>query len=229
MVEVMKIMETSFKRSHACIATLSAPNPAAGHHWTTPLMETPGHSLYLHKVHFKFWIWRLCFWKKKSSSFSLLILVIFHSGILIRQMFSFVHSPLNNYFFIVSITYLFYIPVIQQIEDFSANDHCLSLALHEEYSSLLLTWACIAGLVPWSSVFRMRQGLPWRWDICEAGLDPVCSLETSWVPLTSAKLHPTHKCRIRNTCRLLCITRIGGILKGREIGQIQNLVFKVLL
>ena len=32
MVEVMKIMVTSFKRSHACTASLSAPDPAAGHH-----------------------------------------------------------------------------------------------------------------------------------------------------------------------------------------------------
>ena len=31
MVEVMRILVTSFKRSHACIATLSAPSPAAGH------------------------------------------------------------------------------------------------------------------------------------------------------------------------------------------------------
>ena len=31
MVEVVKIMATSFKRSHAGTATLSAPNPAAGH------------------------------------------------------------------------------------------------------------------------------------------------------------------------------------------------------
>ena len=44
MVEVMKIMVTSFKVSHACIATLSAPNPAAGHHPPTPPLETPGHS-----------------------------------------------------------------------------------------------------------------------------------------------------------------------------------------
>ena len=44
MVEVMKIMVTSFKRSHACTATFSAPNPAAGHHWPTPPLETPGHS-----------------------------------------------------------------------------------------------------------------------------------------------------------------------------------------
>ena len=43
-VEVMKIMVTSFKRSHACTATLSAPNPAAGHHRPIPLLETPGHS-----------------------------------------------------------------------------------------------------------------------------------------------------------------------------------------
>ena len=33
MVEAMKILGTSFKRSHACTATLSAPNTAAGHHW----------------------------------------------------------------------------------------------------------------------------------------------------------------------------------------------------
>ena len=31
-VEVMKIRATSFQRSHACPATLSAPSPAAGHH-----------------------------------------------------------------------------------------------------------------------------------------------------------------------------------------------------
>ena len=44
MVEIMQIMVTSFKRSHACTATLSAPSPAAGHHQPTPLLETPGHS-----------------------------------------------------------------------------------------------------------------------------------------------------------------------------------------
>ena len=44
MVEVMKILETSFKRSHAHTATLSVPNPAAGHHQPTPPLETPGHS-----------------------------------------------------------------------------------------------------------------------------------------------------------------------------------------
>ena len=46
MVEVMKIIlkATSFKRSHACTTTLSAPNPAAGHHRPMPPMETPGHS-----------------------------------------------------------------------------------------------------------------------------------------------------------------------------------------
>ena len=32
MVEVMKIMATFFKRSYACTAMLTAPNPAAGHH-----------------------------------------------------------------------------------------------------------------------------------------------------------------------------------------------------
>ena len=44
MVKVIKIMVTSFKRSHAYTATLSAPNPAASHHRLTPLLETPGHS-----------------------------------------------------------------------------------------------------------------------------------------------------------------------------------------
>ena len=44
MVEVMKIMATSFKRSDAGTATLSAPNPAAGHCQPTPPPETPGHS-----------------------------------------------------------------------------------------------------------------------------------------------------------------------------------------
>ena len=44
MVEVIKIMATSFKISQAYTATLSAPNPAAGHHEPTPLQEMPGHS-----------------------------------------------------------------------------------------------------------------------------------------------------------------------------------------
>ena len=39
----MKIMATSFKRSHVCTATLSAPNPAAGHHGPMSPPETPGH------------------------------------------------------------------------------------------------------------------------------------------------------------------------------------------
>ena len=44
MVEVMKIIVTYFKRSHAGTAALSAPNPAAGHRRPTPPPETPGHS-----------------------------------------------------------------------------------------------------------------------------------------------------------------------------------------
>ena len=44
MVEIMKIMVTSFKSSHACTAIVSVPNPAAGHHWPTPLLASPGHS-----------------------------------------------------------------------------------------------------------------------------------------------------------------------------------------
>ena len=44
MLEVMKIMVTSFKRPHACTAALSAPNPETGHHQPTLPPETPGHS-----------------------------------------------------------------------------------------------------------------------------------------------------------------------------------------
>ena len=43
-VQVMKIILPSFKRSHAGTATLSAPNPAAGPCWPMSLLETPGHS-----------------------------------------------------------------------------------------------------------------------------------------------------------------------------------------
>ena len=39
MVEVMKIMVAFFKRFHAHTAAPSVPNPAAGHHWPTPLPE----------------------------------------------------------------------------------------------------------------------------------------------------------------------------------------------
>ena len=38
-------MATFFKRSHACTATLTALNPAAGHHQPTPLLETPRYSV----------------------------------------------------------------------------------------------------------------------------------------------------------------------------------------
>ena len=44
MVKVMKIMATSFKRSHAHTTALNAPDPAVGHPWPMPLLETPGHS-----------------------------------------------------------------------------------------------------------------------------------------------------------------------------------------
>ena len=44
MVEVMKIMATSFKRSCACTAALIVLNPAAGHYQPMPPWETPGHS-----------------------------------------------------------------------------------------------------------------------------------------------------------------------------------------
>ena len=44
MVEVRQKMATCFKRSGARTTALSVPDPAAGHHSPTPLLETPGHS-----------------------------------------------------------------------------------------------------------------------------------------------------------------------------------------
>ena len=44
MVDIMKIMVNSFRRSHAHAATLSTPNPSASYHWPMPSLETPGHS-----------------------------------------------------------------------------------------------------------------------------------------------------------------------------------------
>ena len=44
MVEVMKIMVTSFKRFHAHTGVLSVTNPEAGHHRPMPPPETPEHS-----------------------------------------------------------------------------------------------------------------------------------------------------------------------------------------
>ena len=44
MVEVMKIMVASFKTSRDGTATLSPPDPAAGHCRPTPPPEIPGHS-----------------------------------------------------------------------------------------------------------------------------------------------------------------------------------------
>ena len=43
-MEVMKTVATTFKRSPARTATLSAPNPAASHRRPTSPLETPGHS-----------------------------------------------------------------------------------------------------------------------------------------------------------------------------------------
>ena len=43
-VEVMEIMATSFKRSHAHTAALSAPNPEVGHRRLMPPAETHGYS-----------------------------------------------------------------------------------------------------------------------------------------------------------------------------------------
>ena len=44
MMEVMKIMVTSFKRSHASSAITNTPNSAAGYCRPTSPPETPGHS-----------------------------------------------------------------------------------------------------------------------------------------------------------------------------------------
>jgi len=44
MVEVMEVMETSFKRSYAFTAALSVPDPGADHRQPMTLSETPGHS-----------------------------------------------------------------------------------------------------------------------------------------------------------------------------------------
>ena len=44
MVELIKIMVSSFKRSHARTAALIDPNPAAGDRRSMPPLETPGHS-----------------------------------------------------------------------------------------------------------------------------------------------------------------------------------------
>ena len=44
MVEVMKIMATSFKMSHVCTTARSAFDPAAGHCQSMPQLEPPGHS-----------------------------------------------------------------------------------------------------------------------------------------------------------------------------------------
>ena len=41
MVEVMKIMATSLKRSQACTATVHGPNPEAGHHRPMPHRRLP--------------------------------------------------------------------------------------------------------------------------------------------------------------------------------------------
>ena len=44
MVQEIKTMATSFKRSHACTAKFSAPNTEAGQHQPMPPLETLGHS-----------------------------------------------------------------------------------------------------------------------------------------------------------------------------------------
>ena len=44
MVVEVKVMATSFKRTCAHTVVFSAPDPAAGHCWLMPPLETPGHS-----------------------------------------------------------------------------------------------------------------------------------------------------------------------------------------
>ena len=44
MVQVMKIIASSFKRSHAGTAALNLPKPRADHGQPTPLPGTPEHS-----------------------------------------------------------------------------------------------------------------------------------------------------------------------------------------
>ena len=56
MVEVMKIMATSFKRSHAHTAALSAPDPAAGHYRPTP----PNRFLDTHRQVWVTLLWSHC-------------------------------------------------------------------------------------------------------------------------------------------------------------------------
>ena len=57
MEEVMKIMVTSFKRSHARTAAFSARNPAAAHCWPTP----PQRLLDTHR-----WVWVTLLWSHCS-------------------------------------------------------------------------------------------------------------------------------------------------------------------
>ena len=42
MVGVVAVMVTSFKRTCARTAVVSAPDPVEGHCWPTPLLQTPG-------------------------------------------------------------------------------------------------------------------------------------------------------------------------------------------
>ena len=44
MMQVIKIMVTSFKRSYASTAALNSRDPEPGHCWPMPPLETPGHS-----------------------------------------------------------------------------------------------------------------------------------------------------------------------------------------
>ena len=56
MVEVMKIMVTSFKSSHEYTTELSAPDPAAVHHSATPLPETPAQRVWSRQRVWQVWV-----------------------------------------------------------------------------------------------------------------------------------------------------------------------------
>ena len=58
MLGAMRIMATAFKRSHACTAILSAPDPAAGHHQSMPPLEV----LDTHRQVWVSLLWGHCPW-----------------------------------------------------------------------------------------------------------------------------------------------------------------------
>ena len=78
MVEVMKIKATSFKKSHACTATLRAPNPAAGPGRPTP----PQRLLDTHRQVWVSLLWGHCSFLPGPGAHNLLFM---HSNSLFPQ------------------------------------------------------------------------------------------------------------------------------------------------